>query len=176
MPHQRKVKPLPKFVRETIYPTRYWSTLLEVLSNPQHRDHGRVVDVLTPLLDKGHRNEVIDDAIGRFNHWFQGQPETWGDKPWSGGLDRHVRGTWDPDADDIEVVPADDVHPSTYAALKAFLLSKPSRPRLKRCLECQTYFFDLTKRNNATYDTSTCASRVRMRKRRQSLRTKSLDA
>jgi hypothetical protein len=175
MQHQSKVKPLPKFLRETIYPTRYWSTLLEVLSDPQHRDYERVVDIISPLLDKGPTNEATREAVQRFNHWFEGQPETWGGTSRAGGLDDHVREEWDPDGEDLEVVPADDIFPSTYAALKAFLQSTPSRPRLKRCAACQRFFFDCSKNRKASYDTPGCASRLRMRKHRRTLRTKLVD-
>ena len=164
MRHQPKGKPLPKFLRETIYSTTYCSTLLDVLSNPQHSQYERVVDVISPLIEKGAKNETAREAWQRFNRWFQGQPETWGDKPWSGGLEDYVPGAWDPDGDDLEIVPSDDISPSTYASLKAFLESRPSRRRLKRCLECQAYFFDRTKRNNAVYHTPACANRAGVRR------------
>jgi hypothetical protein len=164
MPRRRKPKPTPAFLRETIYSTHHWTRLVQVLREPDHGDYDAVVDVISPLIEKGSRNEAVIEAIRRFNRRFQGKPESWRLTPDSGGLDWYVKGQWDPDGEDIQVVPSSGIIPSTYEALQAFLLSKPSHRRLKRCPECGRYFFDTSRRANTIYNTPTCAVRARARR------------
>jgi hypothetical protein len=169
---KRKVKSTPAFLRETIYSTHNWTRLVQVLRNPDHGDYDTVVDVISPLIEKGAKNEAVVEALRRFNRRFQGQPESWRLTPDSGGLDWYVKGQWDPDGEDIEVVPSGGIIPSTYEALQAFLRSKPSWRRLKRCRECGTHFFDVTTRNHRIYDTPTCAHRAGSRRFRVAHRRK----
>jgi CGNR zinc finger len=150
---RRKPLPIPEFLRDTIYGKHTWSVLLEVLSNPQHRDHNAVAGIVNVLIGKGTGLEALAEATECFRRWARHKPmppmELWA--------------TTAADGRPIVYEEDENIDP-VMLALKAFLMSEASWPRVKRCPECGRYFFDRTKRNNARYDSSTCATRVRGRR------------
>ena len=159
----QKPKPIPEFLRQTIWGKHAWSVLLDVLSNTQHRDHDAVAEIVDVLIDKGTGVEAIREAVTRFNRWAH-------DKPPPAELDVTVIVD-----DQVEVFPDEEKTHPVAQALREFLMSAPSRPRVKRCPECLGYFFDTTKRNNARYNTRQCAKRAGMRRLRSARRKNPVD-
>jgi hypothetical protein len=160
---RRKPVPIPEFLRQTIYGKHAWSVLLEVLWNQQHRDHDAVAEIIDVLIDKGTGLEALHEATQRFTQWARGKPMP----PIELGVTTDANGH-------LMVYEEDEHADPVLLALKAFLMSEASRPRVKRCPECGHYFFDKTKRNNAMYDTRRCASRVRVRRSRANRRAEAI--
>jgi CGNR zinc finger len=142
-----------KYLADTIYHTPYWRTIQSTANSldvRNRRDRQRVRSVLDPYLEHGPCpavEEAFEAAFGDMRNI----------------PDRRLELRYHHASKDMVVIGWESANRLDEALLKLFQ-SPASLRRVKKCPECDRYFFDTTKRNNAIYDVKTCTNRALERK------------